>query len=84
MIIYPQDPKLNEDITLTCSAIGKPNVITYRFFINQNYIGNSTNGNLTVNANNCSKYNGYYKCIPVNVHGEGEEKQQLIGLKGIL
>jgi len=81
LIIYPQGPKLNEDITLNCNAIGKPNVITYRFFINQTYIGNSTSGNLTVKSNNCLRYNGYYKCIPVNVRGEGEEKQQLVVVK---
>ena len=56
----------------------------YRFYINHTYIGNSTTGTLSVNASNLSKYNGYYRCIPVNTRGEGEEKQQLVVVKGIL
>ena len=84
LVVSPQNPLLNEEITLSCSAVGKPNVITYRFFISQTYIGNSTSGNFSVNANNCSRHNGNYRCVPVNAQGEGKEKQELVVVKGML
>ena len=69
---------------MTCNAIGKPAVSMYKFYVNDTSIGNSTNGSLSVNANDCLKFNGYFKCIPENSKGQGEIKQQLILVTGML
>eukprot|EP00795_Rhopilema_esculentum_P016592 gene16592-8018_t len=76
--MVPAMPKLNQNITLTCSAIGKPSVTKYRFYVNDKSIGNSTSGSLTVNANDCTMYNGNYKCVPESSIGDGEVKTQSV------
>ena len=82
--IYPSNPKLNQVIQLNCSAIGNPPVIIYRFLVNETSIGNSTTGRFSVNVSDCSKYSGYFKCIPVNVLGEGTPAQQFLTPTGML
>ena len=76
-------PKLNQNITLTCSAAGKPSVTKYRFYVNDTSIGNSTSGSLTVNANDCTRYNGNYKCVPESTIGDGEVKSQSVVVTGL-
>ena len=56
----------------------------YRFYVNDTSIGNSTNGMLSMNANDCFKFNGYFKCLPENSKGQGEIKQQLLAVIGML
>ena len=56
----------------------------YRFYVNDTSIGNSTSGLLSINANDCVKFNGYFKCVPENSRGQGEIKQQLIVVTGML
>ena len=82
LTIDPQNPKLNQMIKLSCSAIAKPAVTMYRFYMNDTSIGNSTSGNLSVNASDCLRFNGYFKCVPENARGQGEMKQQLIVVTG--
>ena len=84
LTISPQNPKLSQIIQLTCIANGKPAVSMYRFYVNDTSIGNSTNGSLSVNANDCLKFNGYFKCAPENSKGQGKIKQQLIVVTGRL
>ncbi|XP_065056313.1 hemicentin-2-like [Rhopilema esculentum] len=76
--VVPAMPKQNQNITLTCSAIGKPSVTKYKFYVNDTSIGNSTSGSLTVNASDCTRYNGNYKCVPESSIGDGEVKSQSV------
>ena len=55
----------------------------YRFYVNDTSIGNSTSGFLSINASDCFKFNGYFKCVPENLKGQGEIKQQLIVVTGM-
>ena len=83
LTVEPQNPKLNQIINLTCSAVAKPAVTMYRFYVNETSIGNSTNGSLSVNASDCLRYNGYFKCVPENDRGQGEMNQQFIVVTGM-
>ncbi|XP_065055871.1 hemicentin-2-like isoform X2 [Rhopilema esculentum] len=76
--VVPAMLKLNQNITLTCSAVGKPSVTKYRFYVNDKSIGSSTSGSLTVNASDCTRYNGNYKCVPESSIGDGEVKTQSV------
>ena len=82
--VYPSNPKLNQVIQLNCSAIGNPPVMIYRFLVNETSIGNSTNGSFSLNVSDCSKYSGYFKCIPVNAMGEGTQAQEFLAPTGML
>ena len=82
--VYPENPKLNAAINLNCSAIGKPAVIIYSFHINGLFIGNSSNGTLSVVANSCSKYNGIFTCTPRNELGTGKIGHKSVFVTGML
>ena len=81
--MIPATPKLNQNTTLTCSAVGKPSVTKYRFYVDDTSVGNSTSGSLTLNANDCTRYNGNYKCVPESSIGDGEVKSQSVVVTGL-
>ena len=56
----------------------------YRFYLNGTSLGSSTNGSLSIVITDCSKFNGYLKCIPENLRGPGETGQQLLVVNGML
>eukprot|EP00794_Sanderia_malayensis_P011271 gene11271-12451_t len=62
MTISPAVRKLNELVTVQCSAVGNPPVTNYHFFLNDNFIGSSTNGTYTFTPTDCLSYTGTYKC----------------------
>ena len=74
LTVSPSILTLNSNVHLTCSAVGKPNVANYKFSINGKFVGNATNGKLTLNASNCASYTGTYTCVPESSIGEGEKK----------
>ena len=72
--VSPAKLTLNKNVQLACSAIGKPNVTNYKFYIESKLVGNTTDGKLTLNASDCANYTGTYTCVPESSIGEGEKK----------
>ena len=74
--VTPSNVAFNANMQLSCSATGLPNVRSYRFYVNDILIGNTTDGKLTamVSPSVCAKYTGEYKCVPESTIGDGEIK----------
>ena len=75
-LITPSHLDLNANVLLSCSATGRPNVINYRFYVNDILIGNTTDGILIakVSSSVCVNYTGECKCVPESTIGDGEIK----------
>ena len=74
--VTPSNVAFNASMQLSCSATGLPNVKNYRFYVNEIFLGNTTDGKLTalVSPSACAKYIGEYKCVPESTIGDGEIK----------
>ena len=85
MSVFPPNPRLNQLIQVSCSAVANPAVTMYNIYVNETSLGPVFMGNnLTVNVSDCLTYSGYFKCIPLNGLGEGVQANQLIVVKGML
>ena len=68
-------------LSLICSTDANPiNSVTYHFYFNDGYIGNSSSGvfNVTVDAD------GVYTCVPINIIGTGHNATVSIAALGKL
>jgi len=83
--VLPSNPRLNQLIQVSCTAVANPDARLFHIYANETIIGYTFPGrsNLTLNVTESLKYAVYFKCTPQNFLGLGVQGQQLVVVQGI-